>query len=245
MSHQQTTVLITGANRGDRRNHTVIAAVRNVDGTTLREYKPAEGSKLIVVKIENTSRSDAADAVEQVIKEGITSLDIVIANAGINPLDALLEVKDMDVEQLHHLFDVNTFSFVSLFKAVHPLLKATADSQGRGAPKLVAISSYTGQIVDMEATIPARVGSYGVSKLGLNYLVRRAHFENPWLTAWVNDPGFAQTDNGNATARLFGMPEAPVTLEQSVVGLQARIDAATRSGTSGRFYNFDGAEFTF
>lgn len=151
----------------------------------------------------------------------------------------------MEVDQLHHIFDVNTFSFVTLFKAVYPLLKATVDNKGEGAAKLVAISSYTARIVDMEANIPAKVGSYGASKMALNYLVRRVHFENPWLTAWVNDPGFAQSDNGNATARLFGLAEAPVTIEQSVAGLQARIDGATRSATSGRFYNFDGSEFTF
>lgn len=228
-----------------RPNHTVVAAVRDVAATTLEDYKPAEGSKLVLVKIENRSRTDAAQAVDEIKKKGITSLDVVVANAGINPLDALVEVKDMDPDQLHNIFDVNTFSFVTLFKAVHPLLRATVDSKGEGAAKLVAISSYTGRIVDMEATIAAKVGSYGASKIGLNYLVRRAHFENPWLTAWVNDPGFAQSDNGNATARVFGLPEAPVTIEQSITGLQARIDGATRLATSGKFYNFDGSEFTF
>lgn len=227
-----------------RPNHTLIAAVRS-DNTTLREYKPAKGSKLVLVKIDNASTSDPDQAVEQIKAQGIKSLDIVIANAGINPLDALLDVKDMDLEKLRHVWDVNTLSFISLFKAMYPLLKAAADEKKEIPPKLLAISSKSGQIVDMESNIPAKIGTYGVSKLALNYLVRRAHFENPWLTAWVMNPGFVQTDNGNATARLFGMGAAPHTLQQSITGLLGIIDGATRSVTSGNFYDFDGTQLAF
>ena len=97
----------------------------------------------------------------------------------------------------------------------------------------------------MEPNIPARLGSYGVSKSALSYLVRRTHFENPWLTVWVMHPGFVQTDNGDAMAQLFGMPQAPDTLERSVAGLLGRVDGATRAGTSGKFFDIDGAELTF
>lgn len=74
--------------------------------TTLKDYKPAEGSKLVLVKIENTSRSDAAQAIEEIKKQEVTSLDVVVANDGINPLDALLVVKYMDADQLYKIFDV-------------------------------------------------------------------------------------------------------------------------------------------
>lgn len=161
----------------------------------------------MLVRIESTSRTGTAEAVEEIKKQEVTSLNIVVANAGINPLNARLEV----IDQLHNILNVNTFSFVTLFKAVHPLLMATVDSKGEGAAKLPAISSYAGRLVAREASVLAKVGSYGTSMLGLNYLVRRAHFENPWLTAWVNDPGFA---NGNATARVFSLSEASVTIEQ-------------------------------
>ncbi|KAI1649359.1 uncharacterized protein F4817DRAFT_363693 [Daldinia loculata] len=106
-----------------------------------------------------------------------TALDVVIAVAGINPSSAFADVKDMDINALRDIFDVNTFAFVRLFNAVYPLLKASASP-----PKLLAISSNASQIVEMEPTIPVKVGVYGASKAALNYLVRRAHFENPWLT---------------------------------------------------------------
>ncbi|ROW06242.1 hypothetical protein VPNG_08065 [Cytospora leucostoma] len=247
MSTNQTKVLITGIGRGlaeaflSRPNHIVVAAVRNLD-TTLKAYKPAEGSKLILVKIENTSASDPAEAIQQIRAAGVNSLDIVIANAGINPTDALVHVEDIDIQQLRNLFEVNTISYVTLFQAARPLLKSAAESKGEGTPKLLAISSNASTIIGMEPTLPFKVGPYGASKSALNYLVRRTHFENPWLTAWVVNPGFVQTDNGDATAKAFGIPQAPNTLEESVTSLLSQLDGATRSETSGKFFNFDGTD---
>ncbi|KAI0012470.1 putative aflatoxin biosynthesis ketoreductase nor-1 [Xylariaceae sp. FL0662B] len=244
------TILITGANQGigralveaylSRPNQTVIGAVRNPESTTLKSIKPAEGSKLVVVKIEATSETDPARAIEQIKAAGINALDVVIAVAGVNPASAFADVQDMDVNALRDIFDVNTFSFVSLFKVVHPLLKASTSS-----PKLLAISSNASQIVDMEPTIPVKVGIYGASKAALNYLVRRAHFENPWLTAWVMNPGFVQSATGNAHAKIWGMGKAPHSMEDIIPGLMGKIDEATRAETSGNFFNFDGTLLTY
>lgn len=242
-------LMVLGIGRGlaqaflSRPHHTVVAAVRNPESTTLKDFKAAEGTKLVLVKIENTSTTDPSAAVKQIEAACITTLDIVIANAGIAPLDALRKVEDISLDQIRNLFEVNTLSYVTLFQAVRPLLKAAAE--GGEPAKLLAITSNAGQIVDMEPTIPAMVGSYGVSKAALNFLVRRTHFENPWLSAWVMNPGFVQTDNGNATAQVFGMGNAPHTLDQSVAGLLEVIDGATRDKTSGKFFNFDGSEMSY
>lgn len=146
----------------------------------------------------------------------------------------------MDINALRDIFDVNTFAFVRLFNAVYPLLKASASP-----PKLLAISSNASQIVEMEPTIPVKVGVYGASKAALNYLVRRAHFENPWLTAWVMNPGFVQTATGNGHAKIWGMEKAPHSMEDIIPGLVGKIDEATRAETSGNFYNFDGTPLTY
>lgn len=145
-------------------------------------------------------------------------------------MDALSNIEDIDLKKLRNILEVNTISYVRLFQATRPLLKAATDKHGNGdgnGPKLLAITSNAGSAVDMEPNVPARLGSYGVSKSALNYLVRRTHFENPWLTAWVMHPGFVQT------------------LERSVAGLLGRVDGATRAGTSGKFFDIDGAELTF
>lgn len=198
-----------------------------------------------MVKIDNSSTNDPADAVEKIQNAGVKTLDIVIANAAINPLDALLAVEDMSLDKLRNLFEINTLSYVTLFQATRPLLKATADKKGAGIPKLLAVTSNAASIMEMEPSIPAKVGSYGVSKSALNHLVRRTHFENPWLTAWVMNPGFVQTDNGNATAQAFGMEKAPHTQEQAVEALLSKLDGATRTETSGQFFNFDGTLMAF
>lgn len=227
-----------------RPNHTVIAAVRKLD-TTLKDVTPAEGSKLVLVKIENESASDPAAAVEQLKAAGITHLDVVIANAGICPVSAYKKFENTTMEEMRHLFDVNFFSFIPLFQAVHPLLKATADSKGEGQAKLLVVSSNAAQIVDMEKAAFVMLGPYGSTKAALNYVVRRVHFENPWLTAWVMNPGFVQSENGNSTAEYFGMKEAPHTIDESASGLISKVDSATRSETSGNFYQFDGTPMTY
>jgi norsolorinic acid ketoreductase len=199
-----------------------------------------------VVKIDNTSSSDPADAIEKLKAEGINSLDVVIANAGLAARAPYLRVEDIELDQWRNLFEVNTFSFVPLFKAVRLLLQATADEKGDGAAKLLVVSSNAGQITyGMESMANVLVANYGSSKAALNYLVRRTHFENLWLTAWVVNPGFVQTDSGNALAKDFGMPEAPHTVEQSVAGMLQSIDSATRSETSGKFFMFDGTNLSF
>ncbi|ROW09886.1 hypothetical protein VPNG_06274 [Cytospora leucostoma] len=259
-SDANTTVLITGANRGigrglaeaylSRSNHTVIAAVRNIETATLKDLKVAEGSKLLLVKIENTSDRDPAAAVQKIREAGVTALDVVVANAGLAcPVSSLARLEDLTTEQLREMFEANTFSFIPLFHAIRPLLKARADAGGESqvekGPRLLVISSTGGQIVDMEKHASLLLSSYGASKAALNYLVRRAHFENPWLTAWLMDPGFVQTDSGNALAELFGMDAAPQTVEQTAAGLLSKIDTATRSETSGGFYGIDGNPLHF
>lgn len=118
-----------------------------------------------------------------------------------------------------------------LYQATRQLLKAAADRKDDGAlPELLAISFNAGSAVHMEPRVPARLGSYSVSKSALNYLVRRTYSENLWLTAWVMHPRFTQTDNDDALAWLFGMPQAPDTPGRSVEGLLGRIGSAARTG---------------
>ena len=63
--------------------------------TSLRDIKPGSGSRLILVKIANTSRTDAAEAVEKLKAAGISSLGIVIANSGIAGRLSRLEAASM------------------------------------------------------------------------------------------------------------------------------------------------------
>ena len=85
----------------------------------------ATGTRLLIIKIDATSATDATDAVTQLAsKEGIDHLDIVIANAGIAlswPKVSEVKVEDMQKHMLP-----NVYGFVRLYQAVLPLLKKAA-----------------------------------------------------------------------------------------------------------------------
>jgi len=87
--------------------------------------------------------------------------------------------------------------------------------------------------------------AYGGSKNALNYLTKKIHLENLDLVAFPVDPGWVQTDMGNAGAKAFGFEKAEITVEESVSGLVNVIDSATRESTSGKFMVYDGTVSTW
>jgi norsolorinic acid ketoreductase len=173
-----------------RPNHTVIATVRNLASATAKSLEilpKAEGTSLIVVKIDSETEDDAQAAINTLQQDhGITHLDIVIANAGISPYFS--RVEEIDTKVMREMMDVNAFGTLVLLKAVYPLLKSTADG-GIGKPRFVAISTIAATLGGLEHNTPFLLGAYGASKIVVNYVVRRAQFESPWLNAFVLDPG--------------------------------------------------------
>ncbi|KAI0197880.1 Nor-1 [Astrocystis sublimbata] len=249
-----TTVLITGVNRGlgralaeaylSRPDHVVIGSVRDESSPSAKSLKaitPASGTRLILVKIANDSETDAAAAVEAIKADGVSSLDLVIANAAIANRFARLEAIDMsDFSEFYH---VNVFGVMRLYLATYPLLKAAADN--KGSPKFVAISSVASRITKLKENVPFMLGSYGSSKAAVNYLVRRAHVENDWLQAFLLEPGVIQTDMGNEGSQYFGWPEAPIKVADSCAGLLKQIDESSREKTSGNFFDYQGIDQGF
>ena len=171
-----------------RPNHTVFAGVRDLSSptaTSLKSFSAASGSSVTLVKIESTDPATATAAIDTIKAAGVDHLDIVIANAGIS--GAYSKVDGIDIKDLREMFEVNTVGPVVLYTAAFPLLKATADKGGR--PIFVGISTQAASQENLKDNTPFLLGSYGASKTAMNYLVRRAHFETEWLTAFVVDPG--------------------------------------------------------
>ena len=163
----------------------MVAAVRNPAGKDAQDLKTlskGEGSQLLLVKIESTSETDAVAAVRSVQSQGVSHLDVVIANAGIFKTEAFREVARMKTSDLLEHVDVNVNGPVRLFQATLPLLKAAKQ------PKFIVISSAVSTITNAEY-IPYTVTSYGASKAALNFLLRRIHIENPNLVAVAFHPG--------------------------------------------------------
>jgi norsolorinic acid ketoreductase len=141
-----TIVLITGTNRGIGRgllelylakpNHTIIAANRDPNHPTskaLADLPKAEGTSLLLIKIDATVPTDPADAVKELASHGIDHIDILIANAGIAFIWP--KVSEVKVEDMQKHTVTNTYGVIHLYQATLPLLKKSKN------PKWVSIGS--------------------------------------------------------------------------------------------------------
>ncbi|KEF55961.1 uncharacterized protein A1O9_07541 [Exophiala aquamarina CBS 119918] len=257
----RTVILITGSSRGIgkallstyllRPKHTLIAGLRDPTSTAalaLQDLPHGTDSKIITVKIDSTSSTDAQDAAEILVSQhGITKLDMVIANAGVSKYFGKARVTPA-TEMADH-FAVNAVAPLLLFQATASLLDAAAAAAAptatptatipNGSPKFVVLSSGAGSIGLVES-LPVENTAYGASKAAANFVTRRIHYENPRLIAFPINPGWLQTDLGNHAAKTAGMTTAPVPIQDGVNGVIDQIDRATREDTSGQFMAYNG-----
>ncbi|KAI4704390.1 putative secondary metabolism biosynthetic enzyme [Alternaria sp. BMP 2799] len=240
-----TTYLITGAARGlgkamvetyvARPNNTVIAVARTTSSAeSLKSLPAGKDSKLIVIAYDSRDAEGPKKAIEELKSQGITTIDTVIANAGVSSDYAPVASVSLDVLKSH--VEVNAYGPLLLFQAVLPLLLKSS------TPKFAALGTPIASITGMESR-PFPMAAYGMSKVMLHWMVCKAHFDHPELTAFVLDPGFVQTDMGNEGAKTFGMEKAFITVEDSANFLVSTIDKATREETSGHFPTIEGGDF--
>ncbi|KAJ5276725.1 hypothetical protein N7524_002878 [Penicillium chrysogenum] len=243
-----TIYLITGASRGigrgltetflARSNSTVIAAVRDpvvASSQSLQSLPKGESSRLIVVKVDSKSPTDPTAAIETLHSEhGIDHIDVVIANAGIS--EDFSTVHEVSIPVLHDHVEVNGYGPIYLYQAAYPLLKKSKK------PTFVGVGSPIGSIGGMEQR-PYPCAAYGPSKAILHWIVRKIHFENEEFVSFVADPGFVQTDMGNAGAKTVGLEKAFQTVEESVGGIVKTIDEGTRESIGAQFRVWDGSQF--
>ncbi|MCJ1431852.1 hypothetical protein MMC27_001207 [Xylographa pallens] len=241
-----TTYLITGANRGigrgllevylSRPNSIVVAGVRDPSNETSKSLSTiavGKGSRLIVVKLDNLSETDAKSAVQLLKSEhSIDHLDTVIANSGIaNYYGTALETP---ISELRDHINVNAIGTLILFQATWPLLQVSQN------PKFILVSTGIASMGYMEH-VPMAVTAYGSSKAAANFIVLKIHYEHPQLTVFPLHPGWVQTDMGNAGALANGLTEAPVSLKDCIEGMTTQIDGASREKSSGKFVAYDGS----
>ncbi len=164
----------------------IVAAVRDPthqSSKSLHDLPKASSSSIIVVKIENVSETDATEAISELRStHNITTIDIVIANAGI--VKGFMRVEDAKTADILEHYHVNAIGPVILFRAVLPMLKNSEKTA-----KFIAISTSAASIGDQEkAPIPNAV--YGPSKAALNWFIKKIHLENEDLVAFPIHPGY-------------------------------------------------------
>ncbi|KAJ2999382.1 hypothetical protein NUW58_g10 [Xylaria curta] len=212
-----------------RPNTTVIGSVRNFESEGVKELKAApvaDGSKLLLVHIESASPDDPKKAADELRKQGIDHIDVVIANAGgttpVMPLD------EVSQEDMVTCLKVNVCGPLALFQAFKPLLQKSENPKWT---TLSSVSSSLGMIQEVRTDIAP---AYGVSKAGLNWITMAIYVANEWLTTLHLHPGLVQTGPGNWIAREIGLKEAPYTIDQSVASIIKLTDEAKRETHSGR-----------
>ena len=72
---------------------------------------------------------------------------------------------------------MNVTGTVVLFQAVYSLLKKSTN------PRFVPVTSVGGRLSGGLIETPFGNVSYGATKAALNWVSRKIHFENPWLSA--------------------------------------------------------------
>ncbi|CAJ2512215.1 Uu.00g052300.m01.CDS01 [Anthostomella pinea] len=238
----QLVVVISGAGRGignalaqaylSRPNCIVVGTVRDDSTPAVAELAASpkgSGSKLLLVKIESSVPADASAAIERVKAANIDHIDIVIANAGVSP--PVVGLETVDPEEMASAYRVNVLGPLALYQACYGLLEKSANA------KFVSVSSAAGSIGGMEGNGAHVAPAYCASKAALNWITLAAHCSHEWLTALALNPGLADTDMGNGTARYLGMEKAPYTKEFCAEKMIAIIDNASRQTTSGKFIN--------
>ncbi|KAK7428464.1 hypothetical protein QQZ08_005083 [Neonectria magnoliae] len=233
------TYLITGANRGIGRgmfdhyvtqpHNTLIAAVRDVEGSQgLLDVPKGEDTKVIITKIDSSSKTDPYDAIKDIRAKGIDHIDVVISSAGIAKMNT---IEDMPLEEYEEVLMVNAISVMLLYKATLPLLRKASHPA-----RFAFISAAGGSLNDMPK-FPYPNASYASSKALANVLVVKMGMENDWLISLCIHPGLVQTDLGNMGARTFGLEKAPITLEQSSKNTADIIDNSMKKEHSEKFFN--------
>ena len=230
------TVFITGANRGIglefvkqymAQGDVVHACCRRPGGAAeLKALEKANRERLHVHALDVT-RTEAVQRLAGALAE--TPIDILINNAGaFGPkADA-----DKDLRQSLGHIDEEIVAKVMRVNAMAPLVVAQAftENVARGTTrKVVAISSAMGSITEASGGHYA----YRMSKAALNMAmaILARDLAPRGIGVHVLCPGWVRTEMGG--------PQAPQTVEQSVRGLRALIDAEAVPGLA-RFQLFDG-----
>ena len=228
------TILLTGASRGlglefarqwlesGRRVFALARRPERSDG--LQELGAEHGDRLAAVACD-VGDPGSIDAARAAVARSTDSLDLLLNNAGVYGGRGL-GLDELDFEELHEVFDINTLGPLRVTRAFLPLLRA-----GR-APKLAHLTSLMGSITDNGSG-----GSYAyrMSKAALNMASRNLGHElsAAGVPSVVLHPGWVQTDMGGS--------HAPLAAPESVAGMIRVLDAL-EPAQSGRFYSWRGEE---
>ncbi|KIK51421.1 hypothetical protein GYMLUDRAFT_252115 [Collybiopsis luxurians FD-317 M1] len=182
-------------------------------------------------------------AIADTIKSKHGVVDIVIGNAAISTY--LGPVSETPAEALREHFEINVVGIVVLFQAMLDLLKASNN------PKFIPVTSGLASLTSF-IDFPMGYACYGSTKAALNYVSRKIHFENNWLTCFPVAPGVVQTDMAASNREMdksgvLGsvQDQIQISTEECATALVKIIYGATREKDGGEFINVDGTKISW
>lgn len=194
MSSTNTTILITGGNRGIGKglvtaylalpSYTVIATVRDPAHQTaqaLSSLPKGANSHLIILQISDAASASAIASGIATLKtdHAINKIDVVVANAGY--ANVTTKLIDIPLSEIQKNIDINAYGPFELFKAALPLLQRSQSA------KFCYISSAGGSFTTMNNMIP--LAPYGASKALGNFLFKWLSLETKDVLIWAQHPG--------------------------------------------------------
>jgi NAD(P)-dependent dehydrogenase (short-subunit alcohol dehydrogenase family) len=223
VSNDDTTILITGANRGiglalakkfHQQGYRVIATAR----------KPKNAKELQSLGVEIVAL-DIADSVSvSTLKETLKgrAIDILLNNAGIGG-HSTGKFKDLDIERLNKVFDVNSLGALRVIQALMPNMQQSRHKV------IASVSSRMGSIQNNSG---GAIG-YRASKSALNSFNKSlsVEFAKQGFVFVVLHPGWVRTDMTNDRAT-YSTTESAQGLFRVVTGLS--------KDDNGKFYDLHG-----
>jgi len=226
----QTTALVTGANKGIGKE--IARQLADKGLTVLVGSRDAERGKRAVEEIGGDSRLLVLDVTDEhsiaAAAAQVDALDVLVNNAGIlvngdKPVDA-------DVASFRRTYETNVFGVLAVTNAFLPALRRSAH------PRIVNISSGTGSLTWSTAgQFPHGTGAaYRSSKTALNaltvfYAQSLAEFKVNALA-----PGLRRTDLNERAASADGDPA------EAAAGA-VRLALLPDDGPTGEFVSWDGS----
>ncbi|MEU5885120.1 SDR family oxidoreductase [Spirillospora sp. NPDC047279] len=194
-----TNALITGANKGigfetarqlGAQGISIIVGARSAErGEKAAAELAAEGIDARFVRLDVTDEASIQDAAAQ-----ITSLDILINNAGIAPVEASVAPSALSLAALRRTYDTNVFGVVAVTNTMLPLLRRSP------AGRIVNLSSELGSLAILadpdSPFFPFNLLAYNSSKTALNGVTLAYAKELADTPIKVNaaNPGYCATD---------------------------------------------------
>jgi NAD(P)-dependent dehydrogenase (short-subunit alcohol dehydrogenase family) len=236
MNSQQTSVLITGGNKGlgletARRlgdeGWTIFLGSRDrTRGREAVDKLTAGGANVILVPLDVTSNESVAGAV-RIVAEHTDRLDVLINNAGAP--GNIVPPAEATAEEVHAVYDTNVYGPIRVTHAFLPLLQAAEN------PRVVMVSSGGGSFaVITDPTQPVSTMhelAYSSSKAALNMITVRYAQALPKIKFNALTPGEVVNRKFTATDMNGHRGQLTVTEGSDPIIQLATLDADGPTGT--------------